>query len=193
MSEAPGPHRLYPQISQEEWADAEDRMTEFIRRKAKDALGDPRDLARKVIVHAFKPETKPWDPAQRTLILYLGSIANSMMANAFRKKSFKLEVPLYTSTLAKEPDPRESPEEAVLRDEAMAQAEERLRRLEEALEGDRCSLILIDAAQRGERHAHRLAEAAGFSYREVELARERIGRAVEKVVREEARTLKGKR
>ncbi len=134
-------------------------MTELVWKKAKDTLGDPRDTARKVIVHAVKPETRPWDPEQRTLI-------HSMMANAYRKKSFTLEVPPFDTTLAKPPDTGASPEEAALDNEAAREAEERLAMLREELSRARARLLLSDAAERGERHAHRAAEEAGCSYRE---------------------------
>jgi hypothetical protein len=191
MATATAPPPRYPDVTPAQWARVEKLVTILVADKAKDHLGDPKDIAAEAIRRAQEPTTREWDRS-KSLARHVGSFANSLMANGFRKLAFKTTDAVDPATFEEMNDPAVPPDEAYTEQEARAIADARLTRIRELVADDGCCVILLDAGRRGEKRPHKLAEAGGFTYRQVELAREKIQRAGLKVVEEETRAARKK-
>ena len=71
-----------------DWSRVLPRLTAFaLRRLARGArLPDAEDIAREAIAQLYDPKYKKWDPAERDLLLDLGSRVNGIIQNRRRKK-----------------------------------------------------------------------------------------------------------
>jgi hypothetical protein len=188
---SPPPPR-YPDVTAEEWAFVEQRVFLIVQKKAGDNLGPPLDIAREAIRRAQEPTTPAWDREKKTLVRHVGSFANSLMANAFRKLEF-------TTTRRAEEDEfdrvaatSENPEEALAQAETAARDAAHVAMTRAAVADDACCVALLDAVKRQEKRPSEHALAAGFTYRQIELAREKIGRAAHRIAADEARAARKK-
>jgi hypothetical protein len=86
MSYGRSPHE--PAASAWQWASVEEIVFRIVQKKAGQNLGPPLDIAREAIRRAQEPTTPAWDRGKKTLARHVGSFANSLMANAFRKLEF---------------------------------------------------------------------------------------------------------
>jgi hypothetical protein len=180
-------HPLYPDLTAADWEAAEQKVALIVLGRVGQTLGDPRDIAASAVRRAYEPTAPVWDRKNKPLARYLGSFANSMIANALRKLELASTRPLRDSDLAIPANDDWSPEEAVSRAEAASIEARRLAELRQELADDRCCSILIDTYAEGERQPSKRAFAAGFTDRDVEAARLRIARAAARIVRAEAR------
>ncbi len=185
-------HPLYPDVPATEWADAKAKVALLVQDKVGTALGDPWDIAEDAVRRAYEPTAPVWDRSKKSLARYLGSFANSMMANGLRKLEFKSTRPIDHADLADAAAAGEDPEEATARAEADAIAASRLAQVRAIVRDDACCITLLDAMARGVLKTHKEAIALGFTYRQVELAREKMERAALKVLDTEARAARKK-
>jgi hypothetical protein len=184
----------YPDVTAADWVRVHKVITIMVARHTKGALGDPRDIATEAIRRAQEPTTREWDRT-KPLHRHVGSFANSLMANGFRKQAFlttDLTDPAAFERVIDETSRVEGPEEALARAQANARAASRIATLRDVLKEDGCCVVLLDAVAAHEEKPHEQATAAGFTYRQVELAREKIERAATKLAADEARTARKK-
>jgi hypothetical protein len=187
------PHPKYPDVTQKEWALAEHRVFVMIASRIGNALGDPSDLAKKAVARAYEPTAPEWDRTKKTLAQYLGSFANSMMANGFRRHEYKTTSQLSEAHLETAKSAADTPEEAFAEAEAEANLTRRMTKVREVLKDEPCCVLLLDAVLRREPKPYQAAIEAGFTYRDVELAREKMERAAARIVLAEARAAARKR
>jgi hypothetical protein len=162
--EAP-PVPRYPDISPSRWAAVESFVTALVLKRAGEALGDPRAIAAEALHRAQDP----------------------LVANGFRKlekaTTSQVEPGELEELAISDRDTEKEYEEA----KAEAIAATKLAKLRDILPDDRCCLLLLDAVTCGDRKPFEKAMAGGFSYREVKLARGKIGRAAVRIREDEAR------
>jgi len=184
--------RRYPDVTEEEWAHVADVITLLVHSKVGSALGPPGDIASEAIRRVQEPLAPEWDRANKTLARHVGSFANSLVANGIRKLEFSNTRPLEHADLARAVDPSENPEETYARVQEEAIAAAKFKKVREAVADDACCVALLDAVAARAKRPFERALAAGFTYRQVELAREKIGRAAVHVQAEWARALRKK-
>ena len=113
-------------------------------------LGDPWDIAEDAVRRAYEPTAPFWDREKKSLAKYLGSFANSMVANGLKKLETKSSRPLEHADLADAVYEGDSPEEIVSHRQALQRTGERMAKIREAVKDDPCCVALVDATLAGE-------------------------------------------
>ena len=188
MAGPPRPlHPLHPDVTADEWEEAKRKVVYLVVGRVGTTLGDPWDIAEDAVRRAYEPTAPFWDREKKSLAKYLGSFANSMVANGLKKLETKSSRPLEHADLADAVYEGDSPEEIVSHRQALQRTGERMAKIREAVKDDPCCVALVDATLAGEPKPFEVALAKGFTYRQVELAREKMQRAAMKVVAAEPR------
>jgi hypothetical protein len=128
------------------------------------------------IRRAEEPSARAWDPKNGTFGSHIGSFANSLIANAWRKKERATTSSVDPSDLASVQHHADTPEEAFARAEHRARKAKMLALLRDELGHVPCCKALLDGLHEGDDKPHKRALALGFSHDDIEIARRRISR-----------------
>ncbi len=137
-------------------------------------LPDAKELAQDGMTAAIDPQRSPWDPdRQPNLLLHIGSVMNSLVANGRRAAGRHPFTP-YDPHKDERADPAPTPEEQLLNAEVLAEFDRRLEELRARLTGDGLALGVLDLHCESVDAAAEQASRLGCDVMDVYRARERL-------------------
>jgi hypothetical protein len=144
-------------------------------------VADAKELAQEAITRAIDPSQAPWDPdTQPNLLLHLGSLMNSAVANR-RRGEQRHPFIRYVAAKDMRVDTAPTAEERIVHEDDISRLERWMQELRGALAGDDVALGKIDLVYRGIDDAASQAEALGCSLDDVYRANKRIAYHVSRI------------
>ena len=182
----------YPKITPAEWAEIRRGVLRLVTKRAGDALGPPEDIVAEAIRRAEEASAREWNPEERSLASHIGSFANSLIANAWRKKERATTSSVDKGVIEGLPDQGDTPEASVARAQEKARNAKLLAELRSELAHDACCIALLDGLQQDDTKPFKRAIALGFSHQNIEDARQKIRRHGEKILERARRAARAK-
>jgi DNA-directed RNA polymerase specialized sigma24 family protein len=171
-----------------DWALTREKLLSYVERRCGSL--DPEDIVQTVIAKAFRTDIVQWDPAAKSIFLYLGSLANTEIYNLRhsryeRKERGELSDVVQNITASAGADPV-----SMLTESASERRYDRLlRTLRVRLDGAALPLFLLDvheSAPSSHTESTEKALGAGYSMVDITAARQKIHRTIGKVVEDDA-------
>ena len=170
-----------------DWAATHEKLLAYIERNCGPL--DPDDVAQAVITKAFRTDIVQWDPAAKSIFVYLGSLANTEMSNRLTSRYYKKERGELSDVVQAITSSPGADAESKLTSSAAEQRYDRiLTALRNRLAGAKLPLFLLEVHESGPSSHHESTDRAlaeGYTMDDITAARQKIHRAINKLLTED--------
>ena len=170
-----------------DWAATHEKLLAYIERNCGPL--DPDDVAQAVITKAFRTDIVQWDPGAKSIFVYLGSLANTEMSNRLTSRYYKKERGELSDVVqAITSSPGADAESKLTSSAAERRYDRILTALRNRLAGAKLPLFLLEVHESGPSSHHESTDRAlaeGYTMDDITAARQKIHRAINKLLTED--------